>query len=138
MTDRRGFLYAAIAFLLLALGVAALFGQQENFTITADDQATITVPANAPPMGSLIFYANGEPCELDALFAASDAMLAFFPETPDKPQPESAIYFSPLSLAEKLRAEADAIERKESAIKLWRDLAAKCSRIYKAVRDGVK
>ena len=97
------------------------FGQTEDFTIKADDNALI-FPTSQPGMGSLTLTTEGELCPLDDLFAASDAMLEFFPV----PEPVGAY------------VEAAEVQRRAEVVGRWRALAAKCSRIYKVVRDGVK
>ena len=109
----------AIALSLLWPSLA--FGQTGDFTIKADDELQF-FPLNQPGMGSLVFTTAGESCSLDELFAASDAMLEFVHST----EPAGAY------------VEAAEVQRRADAVERWRNLAAKCSRIYKVVRDGVK
>ena len=97
------------------------FGQTGDFTIKADDEVLI-FPLSPPGMGSLAFTTAGESCYLDELFAASDDVLEFFPV----PEPVGAY------------VEAAEVQRRAEVVGRWRALAAKCSRIYKVVRDGVK
>jgi hypothetical protein len=106
---------------LTLLWPSLAFGQTEDFTITADDEVLI-FPTNPPGMGSLAFATAGESCFLDELFAASDAMLEFVPT----PEPVGAY------------VEAAEVQRRAEVVGRWRALAAKCSRIYKVVRDGAK
>ena len=119
---------------LTLLWPSLAFGQAGDFTIKADDEALI-FPTSPPGMGSLAFTTAGESCYLDELFAASDAMMEFLPLPSDETQSQPEIYYTP---AMQLRIEADRIERMDAAIKRWREIAAKCSRIYRVVRDGAK
>lgn len=132
--DRREMLYAGLLFIVFAFLYAALaWGQAPtDGLIVADDSEGLVWaewPDPAEYWKTVTLSGDGYPCRIYEFVQVAAEVDEFLPR-PDDPtaQMTPAIYWQPLSEADRLRAQADEIERRSAVLLHWRKVLAECKR----------